>query len=365
MPVLTSVVSRVAAAVSGAALVAVLACSGAPPTTQRSGAPATGESLQTVLAHADTAFREGDYIEAQNAYEEAIRIDPENAGATANLATCYLHTHQIRKARELLQAYVGHHPLDVPTRLVLARVFVRQAEMERAAEILRAVLETQPDLLMARYNLGFIAYRLRLYGEAETHLRRAVELRPEFPEAHYTLGLTHLAGGRIDAAIAALEQATRLDPRHVGARFNLANAYARAGRIAESKREQGVFAELSGRSKAQQERETQIKASSVDAIRLIQDRKLPEALAAYQDLVGRFPDHAPLHNEVGRLQLRLGRREEALKSLLRAVELDSRLSQPHYLLSEIYREQGDAAASRRELEIFAALEAIPEGKSGY
>jgi superkiller protein 3 len=340
-------------------------CGGQPPAPPDPGSPFAGESLPTILAHADSAFREGEYVEAQAAYEEAIRIDPENSGATANLGTCLLHNRQIRRAREVLEAFVSRHPEDVPTRLVLARVFIRQADLERAAALLEAILKTQPDLLTARYNLGFLSYRLRRYDVARTHLRRAVEIRPEFPEAFYTLGLNAMALGHLDEAIAAFERAVVLDPRHVGARFNLANAHARAGNTAEWQKHQAVFADLSGRSKAQQERETQIKASSVEAIRLIQQQRLPEALAEYAALAERFPDHAPLHLEVGRLQHRLGRREEALRSLRRAVELDARLSQPHYLLAEIYREIGDTEAARREIEIFAALETIPEGKSGY
>jgi tetratricopeptide (TPR) repeat protein len=341
------------------------ACTQREPAAPVPARPYAGESLTTVLAHADTAFREGDHDEAVPAYEEALRRDPENSRATANLGTSYLLGRQVLKARELVEGFLVRHPEDVPNRLVLARILLRQAELEPAAAALAAVLKTQPDLLMARYNLGFISYRLRRYQEAEGHLKRATDLRPDFPEAFYTLGLTYLALGRLDAGIEALEKTVALDPRHIGARFNLAGAYARAGRMAESQRHQAAFADLSGRSKAQQERETQIKASSVEALRHVQERRLPEALAAYEKLAGQFPDHAGILLEVGRLRHQLGRHDEALVALRRAVELDSRLSQPHYLMAEIHRERGDAVAARRELDLFATLEAIPEGKSGY
>jgi tetratricopeptide (TPR) repeat protein len=91
----------------------------------------------------------------------------------------------------------------------------------------------------------------------------------------------------------------------------------------------------------------------------------PEALKEYQALLARYPDHAPLYNDIGRVELRLGRRQDALKSLQRAAELDPRLSEPHYLLANLYRETGDSAAAERELRTFTTLETIPEGKSGY
>lgn len=351
-----------------AALVCAAACTcagdgreaGAPPP-----AAPPGESLQTILSHADSAFRDGDYVEAQKAYEQAVRIDPDQARATTNLATCYLKNRLVRKADDLLKEYLSRRPQEAGARLVLARVLVRQGELGPAAEALREVLKSHPDLVMAHYNLGFVAYRSRLYDEAEKHLKRSIELKPDLPDASYTLGLTYLALKRYPEAIASLERAVRIDPKHVGARFNLANAYARAGRMKEAATQQAVFADLSGRSKAETERETQIKASSVKAIQFLLDRKYPEALAEYRALAARFPDYAPIHSQIGQLLLRLGRSDEAFEALRKATEIDPKLSDPHYLLAGIYRERGDPEAAERELTTFAALETIPEGKSGY
>ena len=341
-------------------LVALAGCGAGAPT---GGAPA--ESLPTVLTHADGSFRDGDYAEAQSAYEQALQIDPEQSRATANLATCYLKNRIVKKAETLLQGFLERHPDDAGARLVLARVYLRQGELGPAADSLREVLRTHPDVVTAHYNLGLIAYRSRLYDEAETHLMRAVALKPDLPDAHYTLGLTYLALNRSTEAIASLEQAVRVDPRHVGARFNLANAYARAGRMKEAEREQAVYADLSGRSKSRQEQDAQIKSSSVKAIQYMLDSKYAEALAEYQELAKRYPDYAPIYSQIGQLQIRLGRRDEAFQALRRAVEIDPKLSDPHYLLSGLYRERGNQQSADRELETFAALEVIPEGKSGY
>ena len=354
------------------AVVTALLCaglSGCAGDGRDAGPPAPGapsaESLQTILAHADAAFRDGDYLEAQNAYEQAVQIDPEQSRATTNLATCYLKNRMVKRAEDRLRTFLARHPEDAVARLVLARVLVRQGELAGAADALREVLRTHPDVVMAHYNLGQVAYRSRLYDEAEEHLKRAVELKPDLPDAHYTLGLTYLALKRYPEAIASLEKAAQVDPKHVGARFNLANAYVRSGRMQEAAKQQAVYAELSGRSKSQQEKEVQIKASSVKAIQYMLDKKYPEALAEYRALAERFPDHAPIYSSMGQLLILLGRRDEAFEALTRATGLDPKLSDPHYLLAGLYRERGDQQAAERELTAFAALEAIPEGKSGY
>jgi Tfp pilus assembly protein PilF len=283
----------------------------------------------------------------------------------AALGTCYLKNRLTKTAEDLLRPHLERRPQDTAARLVLARVFIREGELASAGEAMRVVLQAQPDNLMARYNLGFVDYRTGLYDEAVVHFKRTLELKPDHPEARYMLGLTYLAMGRLDEAIGALEQAVAQNPRHVGAHFSLANAYVRSGRLKEAETQQTLYAELSGRLKARTEKEVQIGSVSVKAIRYMFDHKYPEALAEYKSLAARFPDHAPLYKEIGRLQLRLGQRQEAFDSLRKAVEIDPKLSEPHYLLATLYRERGEAQAAEREMSIFAALETIPEGKSGY
>jgi tetratricopeptide (TPR) repeat protein len=151
----------------------------------------------------------------------------------------------------------------------------------------------------------------------------------------------------------------------VGAHFNLANAAARAGQMPLAQEHQRIYAELSGQTKSEAERSAQVKAQSLKAVEYLMAEKYEDALAEYHKLLEANSDYAPLYNDIGRVQLKLGRRQEALASLRRAVELDARLSEPHYLLSNLYRDMGDQAGADRELAAFAALETIPEGKSGY
>ncbi|HZM70284.1 MAG TPA: tetratricopeptide repeat protein [Candidatus Cryosericum sp.] len=343
--------------------VVLLGCPGG--STQAPGGGEAEASLATALAHGDSAFRDEDYDEAQVAYEHALQIEPDHARAVAALGTCYLKNRQVKKASDLLTDHLRRHPENTAARLVLARALLRQAEYGLAAEALRAALRSDPDNLMAHYNLGFIAYRERDFDTALSHLKRAIVLRPDHVEAHYTLGLVYLARERYGDSVAELEEAVRLDPKHVGAHFNLANAAARAGRMPLAEEHQRIYADLSGRTKADAERSAQVKAQSVKAVEFLMAEKYDQALVEYRKLLAENPDYAPLHNDIGRVQLKLGQKQEALESLRRAIAIDPRLSEPHYLLSNLYRDLGDQAGADRELATFAALETIPEGKSGY
>lgn len=337
---------------------------GCPSGTPQKVAPSpSDDELKAVLVHADNAFREGDYREAQAGYEEVLRLTPADRRATVNLATCYFRGRKESKAEALLGQHLETHPDDVAARLLLARIMIRRGDLQRAAEELRAVVKAAPDSLMGRYNLGFVAYRLRRYDEALEQLRKTIELEPEHPEAYYTLGLVLIAQKKIDEGIQALEKAVAIDPRHLGARFNLASANARLGRMEEAKKHQAIFTELSGLSDRAASEEQQIKSSSLKAVQYLLDRKYPEALSEYRTLVAEHPGYAPLHNAIGIILLRLDRREEAMDELKQAVSLDPRLSEPHYLLSTLYGEMGDGEAAERERKIFDTLESIPEKPS--
>jgi tetratricopeptide (TPR) repeat protein len=329
------------------------------------GAQDTAAALDAALQHGDVAFKDGEYADAAAAYESALKIDRDQPKAVAGLATCRLKVHQEKAAHDLLVDYLSRHPDDTAARLVLARALVRQVDFDAAAAEMRRVLEKDPDNLLAHYNLGFIAYKQNRYDEAEAQLERTVALRPDHPEAHYTLGLVYLAQGRNDQAVKELQEAIRNDPKHIGAHFNLAAAAARSGDMALAGKEQRAYADLSGRHKAETERAEQVKAQSLAAVQHMMAGEYPQALVEYRKLQERYPDYAPLLNDIARVQLRLGQRQEALATLKRAVDMDPRLSEPHYLLGNLYGEMGDAQASARELRIFSGLETIPEGKSGY
>ena len=117
------------------------ACAGGSREGATPSPAAATDSVETALQHAESAFKDGDYVEAQKAYEEALRIAPDHPRAVVGLSTCCLKNHQVKRAHDLLADHLTRHPENTAARLVLARTLVRQAEFPAAAEQLRVVLE--------------------------------------------------------------------------------------------------------------------------------------------------------------------------------------------------------------------------------
>ena len=115
--------------------------------------------------------RSGRYQEAIASYQEAIRINPDNADARTNLG----------------YATLGFY--------------------EEAIRI-------NPDNAHAHYNLGNAFTRSGRYQEAIAPYQEAIRINPDHTGAHYKLGSAYTALGRNDEANTEYKEALRIEPNH-------------------------------------------------------------------------------------------------------------------------------------------------------
>jgi len=165
---------------------------------------AAAENAQTLLIKGNGHMARGEYAEAVNCYQDAVRLD-------------------------------GRNPV---TRNNLGAALCRVGEYKEAEEQFRRAIETRANNAEAHFNLGTL---LRLKGqivESEMPLRRALKLKPGYVEAQISLGTTLTVLGRPHDARDLLEKALRLDRRNVGALVALGFLVAREGRFAEA---EGLF----------------------------------------------------------------------------------------------------------------------------
>ncbi len=87
-------------------------------------------------------------------------------------------------------------------------------------------------------------------------------------------------------------------------------------------------------------------------------KQLAEIIAYYTDRLRRDSADAKAHNWIGFAKSSLGKTEEAVNHLRRAISLDPRYDEPHLHLGLIWLDQGKLAESRAEFE--AAVSIRPE-----
>jgi tetratricopeptide (TPR) repeat protein len=157
--------------------------------------PVVGQS-----AYGEFLMHEGRLEESRKHFEEALRLEPENAAFHCNLGTLF---DQLGMAEEALGS------------------FARAIELDGS------------DALF-HYNHGFSLYKLGRAAEAETSFREALRQRQEFFAAHHDLGNLLAAMGRLDEAESELNRAIALRPADAKATASLGNLRYRQGRKAEA-----------------------------------------------------------------------------------------------------------------------------------
>ncbi len=133
-------------------------------------------------------FNKEGNIQARQMFEEAIALEPNNAGAYTLLGWTYL-----------MEVWSGLS--ESPGR-----------SMARAAELAQKALALDDTLDLPHSLLGNIYLMSRQYEKAIAEEERAIALNPNGADAHAHLGMTLNYVGRPEEAIALLKKAIRLNP---------------------------------------------------------------------------------------------------------------------------------------------------------
>ncbi|HYK90426.1 MAG TPA: hypothetical protein VE398_16750, partial [Acidobacteriota bacterium] len=191
-----------------------------------------------------------------------------------------------------------------------------QLPREQGRKELAELLSKNPDDFFANLQMGLLLHNQKADSEAEPYLKKAEQLFPEFAEEmnpYLVLGDMYLEQNRDDEALA----------QFLGWSGHNENAVVPLVRAAE------IYRRKRDWSSAARELELSVYINPYDAgvlARLGADAKecgaWPSAVAAYQALLGLNPtDPADAHCSLAGALLGAGKRQEAKKETLRALEL--------------------------------------------
>jgi serine/threonine-protein kinase len=243
-----------------------------------------------------------------------------------------------------------------------------------------SLLRCADDLIAeARRGLG-----LPPSDQVDVHTADFVADNPEAYEA-YLDGLRSFVDWRYDDAERAFSEALALAPDYSMARYRLATVYAATGRTDEALNEIRRAASEAGKL-------TDREARYIRAGEAYFERDYETALAAYRELVERYPydtdarhllagllsdmgrfdeelaelrvlarlnpDTSVVHSMMGYAYLELGDYTNAILELQRCVELEPGSANNHHSLGEVYQAQGELELAAGEFQ--AALAVDPE-----
>ncbi|MCS7287878.1 MAG: tetratricopeptide repeat protein [Roseiflexus sp.] len=352
----------------------------------------------------------GEMESALAAYRAAVSLDPQCAAYHRRLGALLRDCGDYDGAAAALRTALELRPDSAETYSELAELLWRAGATEQALDAYRRAYALAPDSPDHARALGLAYRRLGRARDAERLLREALALAPDRADLHYDYGVAAEALEQWDTALAAYEQAAALDPQRADyaraagalllrrgdlarARRLLAAALRRARRDPETLFQVGMLHAAAGdwhlaarsfqraaRSSGSARHESALGRAYLHlgmaneactaferALLLYPDDA--ETLEAYQsalEMCGRLeaayavgrqvarlaPGNAAIQQRVGSLALRLGRVNEALELLDRAVALDSYLVAAH-----LERSRALLAAGRAEAALAAAQQA--------
>jgi len=171
------------------------------------------------------AFTQKQFSDADKEYREAIRIDPDFAGAYYRLGLLQIEQQHPTAATQSLSKAVDLDPKNLDARLQLGELLVSSTQYSEAQKQAQTVLQQDGENAAAHRLLGQIAMHQMQYVPAENELKQAIDLDPRDAQTYAVLGMTQLLDAEYGAAEKSFQTAVDLKPDDPQTFINLADYY--------------------------------------------------------------------------------------------------------------------------------------------
>ena len=161
-------------------------------------------------------------MEAIEAYQQAIRIQPNHADAYNKLGTDLINQNRIDDAIDAYQQAIQIQPNQGEAYYNLGNALHRQEKLEEAIEAYQQAIQIQPNYVDAYNNLGVVLIDHEKLRESVQIYQKTLEIQPNYADAYNNLGNALREQGKLEESIRIFQKATYIQPNHAEAHNNLA-----------------------------------------------------------------------------------------------------------------------------------------------
>lgn len=289
--------------------------------------------------------------EALEAARIAVEYRPDFAGAYGNLGLALKHFGRLEEAEEVLRRGVEADPKNKNVLLNLGEVIRQQGRHEESLQWYDAVLRRDREYALAYAGKGDALFVLGRHEEAVSNLKKALALTPDMPQAplmNVLLGDAARELERFGEAERQYRNALRIEPGLFRAHTSLAGLLIDRGRADEADRHlQSVRVQYPDHADGLQE--------IAEFFR--KREQYEEALGWYDAVFEADRDYTQAYAGKGDALFRLGRYEEAIESLGRAIALEPGMSTVpalRVLIGEAHQKLGRLEEALAQYELILA-----------
>ena len=173
----------------------------------------------------EIAFEQGQYEEAINNFEKAIRLNDKDRYSNYGLGLSYSRQ---EKYKDALKYYNKAIQLGLQDSNVYNDLGETYFELERNYEAISAFKKAtllDPQNATALHNLGFVYDEMLRYNDAINAFNKALKIDPKDLEAYKGLGSVYCEKKKYSEAIEACNKALQIDPKDAEAYNCLGSIY--------------------------------------------------------------------------------------------------------------------------------------------
>jgi tetratricopeptide (TPR) repeat protein len=270
-------------------------------------------------------FDSGHYSEAAAKLEALLQQVPESFEVHELLGLVYSAQSQDANANTHLEKAVRLNPRSAPARTNLAANLVRLGKIDRAGEQFKKAAELEPQSFDTNHNLGEFYVNSKKIADAVPFLERAERIDPSSYDNGYDLSLAYLVSGRLADARQQIQELLK--------QKNTAELHNLLGEVEEK---DGKFVEAANEYELAAHADPSESNLFDWGSELLLHRTLGPAIEIFQDASQRYPASQRLAIGLGMALYAHGNYDEAVKSLLRAADLNPSDPSCYLFLSRAY-----------------------------
>jgi len=304
--------------------------------------PKAADELRRALQH----FEQGDYPKALGILLPLEQAYPGSFDVAHLLAVTLDLAGKPEEAHRRFQKAVDLNPQSAGAHANLGTSLVRIGKTDAAVAQFRQALKINPNNATANFNLGTILLRQRKIRDALPYLQKAYTLQPGVYENAYHLALCYFVSGDYSRAQRVLDSLQPIPKERAEFHLILALNQKASGKSQEAQETlQGVLPLLA----AQPESHEQV------SMLLFSQGMFREAVPVLDAAVRRFPKSETALANLAQAELQIGELENALEHAQRALALKE-TAQGHILLADIFERSHQPLAAIEHYQLAVRMD---------
>ena len=267
------------------------------------------ETFLTAIAMSEVKL--GQYESALKYYKQLALLCPSKENYKYNIVICYEALGDFQTAIKMLEGMVYVNPKYILPAQKLASLYIKTNQLVKAKEIYDNILLKNKLTAETMHQYAILSSSLCDSDTAEKMLKKVIKMNPEIAKAHKDLGIIYLNKRLFDYAEDEFQIALKLAPNDFEILFEYGNYLYSISKNIEAERFYGEALEVEPNN---------VLALTFMGLNKLVLNKLDEAYDFIMKAVKLEPNHEYVQFCVGRILYARGEFEDAKRYLIRAVE---------------------------------------------